>query len=240
MKLLAMDTSNQAMSVAVMDDTTLLAEATINHKKTHSEQLLPTIEHLLAVAGLKPAALDRIVVADGPGSYTGIRIAVTTAKTLAYTLDKELVGISSLATLAAGVSDPAALIVPLMDARRQNVFAGGYQWLDGQLINVIEDAHLSLAQLLAEVQVLQQPAVFVGVDVAKFREEISATLGVQARFAESLAAYPRASQLALLGRVAQPAPVADFVPRYLRLTEAERTWLATHDDEGHEPYVEKV
>ncbi len=240
MELLAIDTSNQAMSVAVMHDTTLLAEATINHKKTHSEQLLPTIQRLLAVAGLTPEALDRIVVADGPGSYTGIRIAVTTGKTLAYTLNKELVGISSLATLAAGVGNTQALIVPLMDARRQNVFAGGYQWRAGELINVIQDAHLSLAQLLEEVRVLRQPAVFVGADVSKFEADIRATLGAQAQLADPLTAYPRASRLALLGRQAKPVSVFDFVPRYLRLTEAERTWLATHDDKGHEPYVEKV
>ncbi|WP_461214379.1 tRNA (adenosine(37)-N6)-threonylcarbamoyltransferase complex dimerization subunit type 1 TsaB [Lacticaseibacillus sp. GG6-2] len=241
MELLAMDTSNQAMSVAVMHDTTLLAEETINHnQKTHSEHLLPTIQRLLDVAGLKPEALDRIVVADGPGSYTGIRIAVTTGKTLAYTLNKELVGISSLATLAAGVSGTQALIVPLMDARRKNVFAGGYQWVDGQLINVIQDAHISLAQLLEEVRVLRQPAVFVGTDVSKFEDEIKATLGAQAQLADPLTAYPRASRLALLGRQAEPVSVFDFVPRYLRLTEAERTWLATHDDKGHEPYVEKV
>ncbi|MCI1986494.1 MAG: tRNA (adenosine(37)-N6)-threonylcarbamoyltransferase complex dimerization subunit type 1 TsaB [Lactobacillus sp.] len=240
MYTLAMDTSNQAMSVAVMQDQTLLATTTINHQKTHSEQLLPTIKTLLAAAGLRVAQLDRIVVADGPGSYTGIRIAVTTAKTLAYTLNKTLVGISSLAVLAAGVTRTPALIVPLMDARRQNVFTGGYQWVDDQLTSVIADAHLPLTQLLKEVQILGQPVVFVGVDVPKFAPAIRATLGAQATFADPLSAYPQASRLALLGQVAAPVSVFDFVPRYLRLTEAERTWLQTHHDEGHEPYVEKV
>ena len=240
MYLLAMDTSNQAMSVAVMHDQTLLAETTINHNKKHSSQLLPTMQHLLQLSGLTVDQIDRIVVAQGPGSYTGIRIAVTTGKTLAYTLNKELVGVSSLAALAAGVTDTQALIVPLMDARRQNVFAGVYQWVKGELINVVEDAHLPLTQLLEEVLVLRQPAVFVGADVEKFADEIRATLGAKANLADPLRAYPRASRLALLGLHAKPVSVMDFVPTYLRLTEAERNWLKTHSNEGHEPYVEKV
>ncbi|WP_419349001.1 tRNA (adenosine(37)-N6)-threonylcarbamoyltransferase complex dimerization subunit type 1 TsaB, partial [Acinetobacter baumannii] len=81
-------------------------------------------------------AIDRFVVAQGPGSYTGLRIAVTTAKSFAWTMGKELVGISSLALLAGNVQETTALIVPLFDARRDNVFAGVYQWQDQHLQNV--------------------------------------------------------------------------------------------------------
>lgn len=240
MKILALDTSNQAMSVAVMVDGRVLAEMTLNRKKTHSEQLLPTIDHLLQLSALTPEDLDRVVVADGPGSYTGLRIAVTTAKTLADTLQLELVGISSLATLAAGALRTKDLIVPLMDARRQNVFAGMYQWLDGTLINVAADRHVALDQLLAELALLKQPVTFIGGDVAKFRDAIKARLGAQAHFVDAVSALPQAGRLALLGQQATPVPPATFVPRYLRLTEAETNWLKTHDDKGHAPYVEKV
>ena len=240
MKILAMDTSNQAMSVAVMADGQLLAASTINHKKTHSEQLLPTIDRLMTVSGLTPAELDRVVVADGPGSYTGVRIAVTTAKTLADTLSLELVGVSSLAALAAGAVGTTNLIVPIMDARRQNVFAGVYQWLDGELINVVEDRHLALTQLLGELKLLRQPSTFVGSDVVKFTESIKATLGASAHFVDALANLPQAGRLAMLGARRSPVDVTTFVPRYLRLTEAETNWLKTHDDKGHAPYVQKV
>lgn len=240
MKILAMDTSNRAMSVAVMVDGELLAESTLNHKKAHSEQLLPTIDRLMTVSGLEPADLERVVVADGPGSYTGVRIAVTTAKTLADTLNLELVGISSLAVMAAGVTATTNLIVPVMDARRQNVFAGVYQWLHGELINVVEDRHLALAQLLQELKLLRQPSTFVGSDVAKFAEPIKATLGASAHFVDPLANLPRAGRLAMLGARGTPVDVTSFVPRYLRLTEAETNWLKTHDDKGHAPYVQKV
>ncbi|KRM86806.1 metal-dependent protease-like protein, putative molecular chaperone [Lacticaseibacillus thailandensis DSM 22698 = JCM 13996] len=190
-------------------------------------------------SGLQPSDLDRVVVAAGPGSYTGLRIGVTTAKTLAYTEDIQLVGVSSLAVLAANVHDTEALIVPMMDARRNNVFAGGYQWVDGRLRNVIQDRHIAVPTLIAEVQALRQPAIFIGA-TPTMREEILAQLGHGARFADDIAALPRGSRLAQLGTLLPPVDVDSFVPRYLRVTEAERNWLKTHDNQGSEHYVEKV
>ena len=90
MKLLAMDTSNQTLAVAVLENEKLLAHFQLNRKMNHSLTLMPAIESVMQASGLEPADLDRIVVAKGPGSYTGIRIAVTTAKTLAETLKIEL------------------------------------------------------------------------------------------------------------------------------------------------------
>ena len=240
MNILALETSNQVMSVAVMADQEVLAEMTLNRKRTHSEQLMPTIDQLLQQSGLAVEDLDRIVVADGPGSYTGVRIAVTTGKTLAFTLGIDLVGVSSLAVLAANVRDTNAMIVPLMDARRQNVFAGGYQWQDGTLINVIADKHISLTDLLASLKLLNQPVIFAGPDVEKFAEPIFAQLGSLASMTDKINQLPRASRLGELGIHAAPVSVFDFVPRYLRLTEAETNWLKTHDERGHRPYVEKV
>ncbi|WP_125705269.1 tRNA (adenosine(37)-N6)-threonylcarbamoyltransferase complex dimerization subunit type 1 TsaB [Lacticaseibacillus daqingensis] len=240
MKVLALDTSNQAMSVAVMVDGQLMAEELLNRKKTHSEQLLPTISRLLQANALAPSDLDRVAVADGPGSYTGIRIAVTTAKTLAATLNLELVGVSSLAVLAANVTRTRNLIVPLMDARRQNVFAGGYQWDRGQLVNVLVDRHLALSQLLDQLRLLNQPVTFVGADVPQFRATIEEALGSAAHFVDAIDALPHASRLAQLGGHAAPVSPITFVPRYLRLTEAETNWLKTHHAERHAPYVEKV
>ena len=99
MKLLAFDTSSKALSVAILEDETLLAETTLTIKKNHSITLMPVIDFLMRQIDLTPKDLDRIVVAEGPGSYTGLRIAVATAKTLAHTLGIELVGVSSLLAL---------------------------------------------------------------------------------------------------------------------------------------------
>ncbi len=96
MKILALDTSNRPLSVAVLEDDTLLAETTLNMARKHSTTLMPIISEMLQKSDTTPQDLDRIVVSAGPGSYTGLRIGVTAAKTLAFTLNKELVGVSSL------------------------------------------------------------------------------------------------------------------------------------------------
>ncbi|KLI75914.1 MULTISPECIES: tRNA (adenosine(37)-N6)-threonylcarbamoyltransferase complex dimerization subunit type 1 TsaB [Lacticaseibacillus] len=240
MRLLALDTSNEAMSVAVLDNDRLLAQTTINHERTHSEQLLPTIDDLVAASGLQPEDLDKIIVADGPGSYTGIRIAVTTGKTLAYTLNIALVGVSSLEVLAANITDTKAMIVPIMNARRNNVFTGVYQWDKGKLINVVTDRHVPLTLLLTELTTLRQPVIFVGSDAAMFRGQIIEALGGLAHFAPDWLNLPQALRLGQLGKDLPPVSVYDFVPRYLRLTEAENNWLKAHPGKGHDVYVEKV
>ena len=120
MKVIAFDTSNQPLSVALFEDDKLIGQRETNVAKNHSVQLLPFIDELVKSAGWAPADLERVVVSQGPGSYTGLRIAVTTAKTLAFTLGIELVGISSLGLLATNVTTPGVTIVPVMDARNAN------------------------------------------------------------------------------------------------------------------------
>ncbi|MDN6519057.1 MAG: tRNA (adenosine(37)-N6)-threonylcarbamoyltransferase complex dimerization subunit type 1 TsaB, partial [Enterococcus sp.] len=141
MKLLAMDTSNQTLAVAVLEDEKVLAHFQLNRKMNHSLTLMPAIESVMQASGLTPADLDRIVVAKGPGSYTGIRIAVTTAKTLAETLKIQLTTVSSLAVIAGNVQTEK-VIIPLIDARRNNVYAGAYRWEQGKLVSVMADQHM--------------------------------------------------------------------------------------------------
>lgn len=241
MKLLAMDTSNQAVSVALLEDQQILGEMTVNIRQTHSQTLLPMIDQLLKQTKTSIEAIDRFVVAQGPGSYTGLRIAVTTAKSFAWTMAKELVGISSLALLAGNVQETTALIVPLFDARRDNVFAGVYQWQDQHLQNVVADQHLALTDLLAQVVLLNEPVYFVGGDVQRFNAQIKATLGSQAHFVDANHNLPHAAVLGQLGAKAEPvADIHGFGPHYLRKTEAEVNWGKTHDDQGSAAYVEQV
>ncbi|MFC6171213.1 tRNA (adenosine(37)-N6)-threonylcarbamoyltransferase complex dimerization subunit type 1 TsaB [Loigolactobacillus jiayinensis] len=239
MLVLAIDTSNQALTVALATEQQSLGTVTLNVKQTHSDGLMPALEYLFAATKKQPSDIDRVAVAQGPGSYTGIRIAVTTAKTLAWTLNKQLVGISSLAVVASNwPADQAnGLIVPLFDARRNAVFTGAYQWQQGRLVNVLADRHMALAEWLPQLAATKQPLTFVG-DTAVFNDQLI-KLGEIAPASFDL---PQASRLASLG--AQATPVADihsFVPTYLRMTEAEVNWLKQHpDNEGHEPYVEEI
>ena len=173
MKILAIDTSNQPLSVAVLEDGNLLSQATCTKTKNHSVKLLPLIERLMEDARLKPCELDRIVVAKGPGSYTGLRIGVATAKTLAYTLDKELAGVSSLEVLAAAFpKTEKSVLVPLFDARRGNVFAGAYRYDEkGLLQTVMSDRHIAVADLCEEFA--SQNVIFVGRDAQAYSDLIN-------------------------------------------------------------------
>ena len=235
MKILAMDTSNATLAVAVHEDHQLLGQIQTTVNKNHSISLMPAIDQLMQMVNVKPTELDRIVVAQGPGSYTGLRIGVTTAKTLADTLNIDLVGVSSLKVLAANCVNISEIIVPIFDARRKNVYAQ-----DDQLVEVMPAGHYPIVEVLAHFK--DQAIYLVGKDVAKFTDEI-AQYAPQAKVntIENWQ-YPSASKLAQLGLAATPEKdIANFLPTYLKLVEAEEKWLQTHAQEkSDQEYVEKI
>jgi len=227
MKVLAFDTSSKALSLAILEDKQVLAETTINIKKNHSITLMPAIDFLMASLDWTPKDLDRIVVAEGPGSYTGLRIAVATAKTLAHTLNIELVGMSSLLALVPYQQE--GLFVPLMDARRNNVYAGFYE----NAKPVMPEAHLSFAEVLEKVTDAEQ-VTFVG-EVGPFVEQIQEHLP-RTNFKETL---PNAANLALWSWDKEADSLHDFVPNYLKRVEAEENWLKNHTESG-ESYIKRL
>jgi tRNA threonylcarbamoyl adenosine modification protein YeaZ len=244
MYILAMDTSNKPMSVAVCKDEEILGEVTLNVKKNHSVSLLPTIDFLLAHVGLVTKDIERVVVSAGPGSYTGIRIAVTTAKMLAFTLNCELVGVSSLAAIAANFPNEEALIVPLVDARRGNVFTGFYRFENGKLVNVAPDCHASMKKVIDAVKD-EKNVLFVG-EVANFKELIEEEMPSARVNTHSRLNLVSAVEIANIGRTKTPVEnIDDFVPNYLKRVEAEEKWLEKigHPeglDKERENYVEKI
>ena len=227
MKVLAFDMSSKALSLAILEDKQVLAETTINIKKNHSITLMPAIDFLMASLDWTPKDLDRIVVAEGPGSYTGLRIAVATAKTLAHTLNIELIGMSSLLSLVPRQQE--GLLVPLMDARRNNVYAGFYE----NAKPVMPEAHLSFAEVLEKVTDAEQ-VTFVG-EVGPFVEQIQEKLP-QASYQETL---PNAANLALWAWDKKADSLHDFVPNYLKRVEAEENWLKNHTESG-ESYIKRL
>ena len=227
MKVLAFDTSSKALSLAILEDKQVLAETTINIKKNHSITLMPAIDFLMASLDWTPKDLDRIVVAEGPGSYTGLRIAVATAKTLAHTLNIELVGMSSLLALVPYQQE--GLFVPLMDARRNNVYAGFYE----NAKPVMREAHQSFEEVLEKVKGASQ-VTFVG-EVGAFVEQIQEHLP-RTNYKETL---PNAANLALLAWDKEADSLHDFVPNYLKRVEAEENWLKNHTESG-ESYIKRL
>lgn len=229
MKVLAFDTSSKALSVAILDGENLLADVTVNIKKNHSINLMPAIDFLMKAVDLKPTDLDGISVAQGPGSYTGLRVAVATAKTLAYTLNIELVGVSSLYALAAA-ADFDGLVVPVIDARRNNVYAGFYK--DGQSLK--DDQHMNFADVLEAVKD-EESVMFVG-EVANFSNQIAESLPQ----AKVLSVLPSAYAIGKRGQELQPVDVDSFVPSYLKRVEAEENWLKTHIENPSANYVNRI
>ncbi|MDK4214320.1 tRNA (adenosine(37)-N6)-threonylcarbamoyltransferase complex dimerization subunit type 1 TsaB [Staphylococcus warneri] len=214
MKLLLIDTSNQPLSVALTDGNDVLAEITNNSKTNHSVQLMPEIERLFKESSMSKNDLDGIVVAEGPGSYTGLRIGVTTAKTLAYALNCKLYGVSSLKALAATVSEKNKLLVPIFDARREAVYAGIYQRKNGILETVLDDQYISINDLKLKLHELDQPHVFIGEDTVKLEHLLDA---------KGINQLPQASVMKNL--ISQPTEIHSFVPKYHKITEAERNWI---------------
>ncbi|QIL50212.1 tRNA (adenosine(37)-N6)-threonylcarbamoyltransferase complex dimerization subunit type 1 TsaB [Weissella coleopterorum] len=238
MKTIAFDTSNQPLSAAVFQDGNLLEQFETNSPRNHSEQLLPTIDHLLQNQGWQPQDLNQVIVSQGPGSYTGLRLAVTTAKTLAFTLGLELIGISGLALLAANVLNEDTLIIPMMDARNDNVYAGQYRWQAGELVTVKADQHTSIHDL--PLAVGAQAVVYVG-EYQKFQDMLKKNVP-QAQFAEDN--FPHAATMLNVSRTATaiqaPAAVHNFNPKYLRVTQAEADWQALNPNAENHDYVEKI
>ncbi|GAA5347010.1 tRNA (adenosine(37)-N6)-threonylcarbamoyltransferase complex dimerization subunit type 1 TsaB [Planifilum fimeticola] len=230
MKILAIDTSTLVMGVSLLDDDRVLGEVTTNLRKDHSVRLMPTVARLLEELRLSLSDLDLIAVASGPGSYTGVRIGVTTAKTMAWSRNLPLIGISSLAVLAMNGLRFDGKIAPLFDARRDRVYTGLFQGSEaGEMRSVKKERVTPIDEWLEELKE-EGPVLFLGDDVGHFRERIERALGENASFGFPPENIPRASCLGRLAlarwRREEQGEGTDFTPNYLQLAEAEAKWLS--------------
>jgi tRNA threonylcarbamoyladenosine biosynthesis protein TsaB len=226
MTILAIDTSNNALGVALFNEDRVLGEYITNMKKNHSVRIMPAIHTLLKDCDLVPADLTKIVVAKGPGSYTGVRIGVTIAKTLAWALNLPLVGVSSLEILASGVGRYFnGCITPIFDARRGQVYTGLFQYENGSLVTVEQDKLVMMADWAENLKTTSKPILFIGNDLGIHQSTIQTIMGSQAVFAAVTEYNPRPSELAILGKNKPGEDIHSFVPNYVRLAEAEAKWL---------------
>ena len=134
MTILALDSSGLVASVAIIAEGTLLAEYTVNYKKTHSQTLLPMLDEIVRMVDLDKKAIDAVAVAAGPGSFTGLRIGSATAKGLGLALGKPIIEVPTLAGIACNLGFVRGLVCPVMDARRQQVYSGIYRFEGDRLI----------------------------------------------------------------------------------------------------------
>lgn len=243
MTILALDTSNKTLSVAVeLTDGTII-EQTIENTLQHSVLLMPTIEAIFKEAGITAKDLTKVVVAEGPGSYTGLRIGVTVAKTLAKSLGIPLVGVSSLDVFLPPLAlkvEVGEAVVPFFDARRGNVFAVGYQKTDDGFEKVIPERHSSWDDFLKVLPKFAAGVTFVGQLQSITKEAIVEKGASEAKWLEGSDAIPHATSLIELGRNKEADDADVFVPMYLKLAEAEENWKAEHPLEKGSVYVERV
>ena len=235
MKVLALDSSGLVASVAIVEengaDQNLLAEYTVNYKKTHSQTLLPMLDEIVKMTELDLKTIDAVAVAAGPGSFTGLRIGSATAKGLGLALDKPLVEIPTVDGLAYNLYGTDRLICPIMDARRNQVYTGIYEFRGGSL-QVLE------AQMAVEIEVIAEKlrgmnreVIFLGDGVPVFRKRLEEELmaGAAFSFAPAHLNKQRAGAVGALAlqylREGKTVSAAEHRPTYLRLSQAERERL---------------
>ncbi len=226
MNILALDTSSKNATAAVVSEQTLLGEFTVCNPNTHSQILLPMVDQMLKNAGLCISDIDVFCTAIGPGSFTGLRIGMATAKAFALAAGKPIIGVSSLLALAANVAFTDKVVCPMLDARRGDVYNALYQ--NGRII--AKERALSVSDLLLELK--GRDTIFLGDGALAFQTEILEKMGEHAQFAPPGFLMARASSLADIALKRAKAGAFDnpdtLAPIYLRVSQAEREYESKH------------
>lgn len=225
-RILAIESSSHVASVAILEGDVLLGEFTLNHPKTHSQKLMPMLESLMAALDLKVADLDAIAVTVGPGSFTGVRIGLATAKALAQPFNLPLIPVSSLKAVAQGFQGFEGYICPIMDARKNEIYAGCYQWQSGVLVDVMPESALAPEALLEVLLKGDQSVLLAGDGLPKYAQSFKEALGQRLTIGHSAHSRQRAANVADLAMANSNQAVRydAIAAKYLRKSEAETTY----------------
>lgn len=230
MKILALDSSGLVASVALVKNDTLIAEYTIQYKKTHSQTLLPMLDEIKHMVELDMASIDAIAVAAGPGSFTGLRIGSATAKGLALALEKPIIPIPTVDGLAYQMYGTDSLVCPIMDARRNQVYTGIYEFVADKeaykLHTLKEQCAVAFDEIAEALNELGRKVVFLGDGVPVFAERMKEVMKVPYLLAPAHRSRQSAAAVAALAQeyyvLGNYVSGAEHVPEYLRLSQAER------------------
>lgn len=236
MKILGIDSSGMVASVAILQDDVIIAEYTMNHKKTHSETLLPMIDEIVKTSETKLEELDAIAIAAGPGSFTGLRIGAATAKGFAMAVDKPVIPIKTCEGLAYNMWGAEGLICPIIDARRNQVYTGLYR-VKGNVEVVLEQQPMDIHELIEYINDYSKKlaeseggpiegVTFLGDGVAIYQDVIWDEIDVPCKMAPAIMNRQRGASIAsygeLLYKEGKYINADDFAPEYLRKSQAER------------------
>ncbi len=238
MLILAIDSSSLVASVALADESTIIAEYTINMKKTHSRTLLPMIDEIIKMTSADKKDIDAIAVTKGPGSFTGLRIGASTAKGLALALEIPIIGISTIETMAYNYNHCNKLLCPIMDARRNQVYTGIYRCELEYQEEIMAPVALSIEELISDIKEIGKETIFIGDGIPVFKDYIDEHLSLNHYFAKNHLGRQRASSLAALavGRYREGRYENGdlFAPEYMRLSQAERERLENDKRDGRQ------
>ena len=221
MNILAFESTAKPASVALISDGALVSQYTQISGLTHSRTLLPMSEDLLKNAEFKLDDIDVFAVAHGPGSFTGVRIGVSTVKGLAWASGKKCVGVSTLEALAYNGLAAGGLVCPVMDARRSQVYNAVFEIRDGVPVRLRADRAVSLDELCIDARELGKPLFLTGDGAALCFDHLSAQ-GVDCVLAPENLRWQSAWGVAMAAASAQPGTADELLPVYLRLSQAER------------------
>ncbi len=219
MKLLIIDTSGPVCGVAVMDGEKVRSEFTAQNRNTHSVSLMPMAEAALAAAGITIGELDAVAAVTGPGSFTGVRIGVATAKGLAHGAGLPCIPVDALEALSASAGGFDGIVCPIQDARAGQVYAAAFR--NGERLT--GDAPMKLEEFLDRISALGDRFLFTGDGVPVFREKIREILGERAEFAPAHLGYLRPSAAGVIAvRSGKATDYLHLEATYLRPPNAQK------------------
>src|SRR5690625_310303 len=231
MKILDIYTCNEGLGVAITHDNIVIGEIITSSKQDHSTRLMPAIIDLMERTNIASDVLDAIVVAQGPGSYTGSRIGITTAKTMAWGLNIPIYTVSSLALLAMNGRLTSYYICPFFNARRGSVFTGLYKWEKNQVVEIEKERNIPMADWLQMIQTHDRPILFFSPHLDVFEALIDEVMGEHAIILDHTLQRPLPSNMHLMLQWTDQVRVHEAAPNYLRKTEAEANLLKKQKDE---------
>ena len=226
MRILAIDSSSMVATVAVTTDGVLNAEYTINHKKTHSQTLLPMIDEICKTIELEMESIDAIAISGGPGSYTGLRIGSATAKGFGLALNKPIINVPTMDALAYNMFSSQYIVCPIIDARRGQVYTGIYRFDGTEMVTIKEQCIIMIDELIYELDKIGMPVMFLGDGVDTQKETIETKMSSEHYYAPASMNRHKASALASLAEIyfqdGKYENAGNHKPEYLRLSQAER------------------
>ena len=230
MKVLGIDTSTSSGSVGLIEDKEVISEYLLNIPVTHSERLLGAIEFVLREARCPIEQIEGWAIALGPGSFTGLRIGVSTVKGLAFATGKPVAGISTLDALASQIAPTPYLICPILDARKKEIYMAFYRYEEGgSLRRQSEYQAISPDDLVRKIK---EQTIFIGDGVRTYGDFLLNCLGSFAILSSSHFHVPHGSMVAKLGmellRKGEHLNLSAFSPLYVRPSEAEMKWQEKH------------